>query len=535
MTIAQSVSEVIRNHVTLSVESIDRMYLNIYVPQLQSEGGAAHFFRHHRGDPFPSSALMAPMTHAFVKSIEAFVEREKIPMISFEKGQRKEDVMKEHLASFSGTEGVLFVGKAQEKSRVYRTLTQKNPATGQRRPSLASSTVMVNQYYFYGVDDDFGPFFLKFCSYFPYTARMCINGHEYVKRQLAKEGIAYEPLDNGILTCADPQRLQELCDELTAEKIAALLRKWLTRLPHPFTPDDQAAGYQYEVSMLQTEFSLTQVLDRPASGRIFFEEVIRENLDLGRPSHVQMIFGRRVTSRTPGRMRTRVITEGVIPSLHVDYKRSRIKQYFKEGRALRTETTVNNTYDFSIGKRLKNLTALREVGLQANRRLLDAQMTSHDCRIGEAMFEQMNRPCSVGNERASGIRFADIKTQMLLCALVLFAHLAGGFCNRELRKAWAPLLGCAPEELTSGQMSYHLRRLKLHGLIERIPDSHRYRVTKTGFKTAFFFTRTYARVLRPELSKAFATADHCPQNFRKACETLEKIIEEDCRHEKLAA
>lgn len=535
MTIAQSVSEVIRNHVTLSVEGIDRMYLNVYVPMLQSEGGAAHFFRHHRGNPFPSSALMAPMTREFVKSIEAFVESEKIPLISFEKGQRKEDVMKEYLAGFPGDDGVLFVGKAQEKARVYRTVAQKDAATGQRRPSLMSSTVMVNQYYFYGVDEDFGPFFLKFCSYFPYTARLCINGHEYVKRQLTKEGIAYEPLDNGILTCADPQRLQELCDELTAEKIEALLRKWLERLPHPFTSDDQAAGYRYEVSMLQAEFSLTQVLDRPISGRIFFEEVIRENLDLGRPSHVQMIFGRRVTKRTPGRMRTRVITEDVIPSLHVDYKRSRIKQYFKGGRALRTETTVNNTYDFSIGKRLKNLTALREVGLQANRRLLDAQMTSHDCQIGEDVFDRMNRPCVVGEQRGSGIRFADLKTQMLLCALVLFAHLAKGFCNRDLRGAWAPLLGRAPEEITSGQMSYHLRRLKLHGLIERIPQSHRYRVTKTGFKTAFFFTRTYARVLRPELSKAFVHADHCPENFRKACDRIEKLIAEDCRHEKLAA
>src|SRR5207245_4712829 len=138
--------------------------------------------------------------------------------------------------------------------------------------------------------------------------------------------------------------------------------------------------------ILQVEFSLTQVLDRPVTGRIFFEEVIRENLDIGRTDQVQLIFARVVKQRgrrpTPGRFRTRVITEGVYPSLHVDYKTTRIKQYHKEGRALRTETTINNTKDFDIGKRLHNLPALREVGFRANRRLLDVQRISHDCSIG---------------------------------------------------------------------------------------------------------------------------------------------------------
>src|SRR6516164_4360946 len=151
------------------------------------------------------------------------------------------------------------------------------------------------------------------------------------------------------------------------------MRKWLARLPHPYTAADRQAGYRYELSILQAEFSLTQVLDRPLTGRVFFDQVIRENLDLGRPDQVQLIFGRRVSKRTPGRFRTRVLTEGVTPTLHVDYKKSRIKQYHKEGRALRTETTINDTRDFDIGKRLKNLSALREVGFQANRRLLNVQ------------------------------------------------------------------------------------------------------------------------------------------------------------------
>ena len=138
--------------------------------------------------------------------------------------QRKDDVAKEHLARFKGKEGVLFVGRAQEKARVVRT--ERRFHNGRPYAWLVRTTAMVNQYYFYCVDEDFGPFFLKFCSYFPYNAKLCINGHEYVKRQLDAKGVKYEALDNGILSCADPEKLQAICDGLSPERIDALLRKW---------------------------------------------------------------------------------------------------------------------------------------------------------------------------------------------------------------------------------------------------------------------------------------------------------------------
>ena len=331
MSVARTVAEILAEHVTLEIDGIDRLYLNVYVPRLQHAGGVVGFFRGHRGQPIASSALMAPISLACVAAIERFVRAQGVPLITFTKGQRKDDVAREQLARFTAAgkqEGVLFVGKAQEKVSVDRTEKRRTPA-GRTYPWLGRSTAMVNQDYFYGVDRDFGPFFLKLCSYFPYSAKLCVNGHEYLKRQLAQEGIDFEALDNGLLSCADPARAQAICDALGSAQIDALLRKWLARLPQPFTPDDQQAGYRYELSILQAEFSLTQVLDRPLTGRVFFEEVIREHLDLGRPDQVQLIFARRVTKRTPGRFRTRVITEGGIPSLHVADKHSRIKQYVK--------------------------------------------------------------------------------------------------------------------------------------------------------------------------------------------------------------
>src|SRR5262249_22326818 len=500
MTIARSVADVLRNHVVLEYESIDRMYLNVYVPHLQTVGSVVGYLRVHHDLRFASTSAVAPMTDAFVRNVEEFVAAEDVDLVGFQKNQRKDEVTQKRLRKFKKNEGVLYVGKAQEKARVMRTERRRCSRTGATYPWIVESTAMVNHYYFYCVDEDFGPFFLKFCSYFPYNAKLCINGHEYLKRQLAKRGVAFEELDNGIKSCANPKLLQRLADALTAEKIDRLLRKWLRRLPHPFPARDRAAGYRYQLSILQAEFSLTQVLDQPVTGRIFFEEVIRENLDIGRPSQVSLIFDRNINRRTPGRFRTRVITDGVVPSLHIYYKKSRIKQYHKLLDALRTETTINDTRDFAIGRRLENLAELRKIGFAANRRLLDVQRIGHDCFIGEAAFQDMQRPVMVGEQRAAGLRFADPRVQGLLHVLLLFLLVQGAFRNKDLREHIAPLLGMKPSQITPGRVTYDLRRLRMHGLIERIPKTHCYRITAKGLRTAIFYTRLYNRSLRTGLA-----------------------------------
>ena len=217
---------------------------------------------------------------------------------------------------------------------------------------------------------------------------------------------------------------------------------------------------------------------------------------------MQLIFERRVTKRTPGRFRTRVLTEGVTPSLHIDYKRTRIKQYHKEGRALRTETTINNTRDFGIGKRLHNLPALREIGFQANRRLLDVQPISHDCAVGEDAFRQVNEPVVVDGPTGQcacvsptwPCRPCSAPCWCFVCCL-------GVFPTANCATTGLPCWGKRPDDMTPGQMTYHLRRLRLHGLIERMPKTHRYRVTRQGWRTALFCTRTYNRILRPGLAQ----------------------------------
>jgi hypothetical protein len=379
MTLPRTVADVLADHVVFEVGCIDRMYCNVYVPKLQFAAGLLGYVQRQLGLPIASTAPLGKITDAFSDAMRRFARDQRVPWVDFVKGQRKDEVMHEYLARFTEEEGVLFIGRAQEKSALFRT-ERRRDAHGDSYPWIVKTTGVVNHFYVYAVDAEFGPFFLKFCSYFPYNAKLCVNGHEWAKRQATKAGIAFTALDNGFATVEDPAALQALCDQLGPDQIDGLLRKWLAILPHPFTPADREAGYRYDISILQAEFSLTQVLDRPVSGRVFFEHVIRDNLDAGRPDRIGLVFNRRLMTtgprRTPGRFRTRVITEGVTPSLYIDYKHTQVKQYHKLGRALRTETTINDTRDFGIGKRLTNLPALRQVGFSANRRLLRVQRLS---------------------------------------------------------------------------------------------------------------------------------------------------------------
>ena len=232
----------------------------------------------------------------------------------------------EHRAAFETDEGVVFIGVAQEKASSFKCQKQTGPQGGTRF-NFSRQLVYVKHYYFYLQDQQWGPAFIKVGTYLPYPVRVYLNGHEWTKQQVRREGIPFESLDNGFRWCADPTRLQQLCDTLGPADVQAFFDRWVRRLPWPLTPADRAAGYAHRLTIWQLEVSLTQVFRQPLWGRRFFEAVIRGNLDLGRPDQVNLLFPIRRTRRTPpppAGYRTRVITAGVIPGLYVAYKRSHV-------------------------------------------------------------------------------------------------------------------------------------------------------------------------------------------------------------------
>src|SRR5579871_6503240 len=493
----------LRDRVVLKCRCIDRIFLQAYVPKLQTVGQVRSFLRWQRGFKIPSSAAFGQIGDAYVKAVHHFAKRNGIPVVSFKKGENKEELAKPYIEALArkGKEGVALIGIAQEKAVAWRSWKAKGQEkSAHPHMEWGRQMAFVNHFYFYLWDGDWGAAFWKTNGYAPYPVWIWLNGHSWAKRQLEKAGVSYESLDNGFRSCPDPELLQGMCDRLDANAAEAFFGRWLQRLPSPFTPEDVRAGYRYEMAFRQFEVSDTCVFDQPQTGRMWFEALIRDHLDIGRPDEVALIFDRRIPRSARGTFRSRVLTRGVDPTLCCYYKSSRIKQYFKEGRALRTETVICDTRDFGIGRRVcaKNWDALRAVGESANRRLCDAEAAVALPSPDVATFEQVTRPSVTSDGLyAPALRFGDHRVMAVLGSLITFCHIATGFTNGQLVSQVRAL---GETSYTKRQATYDLRRLKRKGLVEKQRKSRRYQLTSLGRRVAVLFTKTYCRVLAPGLA-----------------------------------
>jgi hypothetical protein len=493
----------LRDHVTLTCRSVDRIFLQAYVPKLQSVGGVCQFLHWQKGFAIPSSAAFGKIGDAYVAEVFRWAKVHGVPVRRFAKGENKEQIARPLIeaAEREGGDGrVVLIGIAQEKTSIWRSWK----ARGQEHaahPHMEWTRQMgfVNHFYFYLWDSDWGGAFWKTNAYAPWPVWIWLNGHTWAQRQCERLGIGYSCLDNGFRSCEDPQALQRICDRLGPGAVNSFFWRWQKRLPSPLTRADLRAGYVYELAFRQFEISDTRVFDRPAAGRSFFEQLIRDHLDVGRPESVSLIFDRRIIRTTPGSWRTKVITQGVDPQISCCYKSSRIKQYFKEHRALRTETVICNTRDFGIGRRVtaENWKALRAVGDSANQRLCDAQAADAKPAPDVATFTEVTRPSTIDGQHAPALRFGEPRVMAVMAAVIGFTHLLAGFDNPTLVRLVESQLD---RPYTSRQATYDLRRLKRKGLIERLPGHHRYQLTPRGRRVAVLFTKTYGRVLAPGLA-----------------------------------
>src|SRR5712691_9407960 len=198
-----NIADIIRQHVTLSVSCIDRLYLHAYMPKLQTSGGLCYFLHDHLGNPIPSPALFRPMHDRFLTAVEAFASQHRIPTVEFTPGLRKDDIVAKYRARFTRREGVVVIGTAQEKMRAFKAHKRRTP-TGSVIFDFSRQAVAVKHFYFYVHDRDWGPAFLKIGTYVPYPVKLCLNGHEWVKQRLRRQHVRFTSLDNGFLACPDP-------------------------------------------------------------------------------------------------------------------------------------------------------------------------------------------------------------------------------------------------------------------------------------------------------------------------------------------
>jgi len=534
MTATVTVNELLEGHVGLDVECLDRIYLNGYVPSLQVGGQVVSFIRQHLGLPIPSPAILERIGTSFRRAVYDFADTGHIPIVRFAKGDRKVEVMGRHLAAQArtGRSGVAAIGLAQEFQNVFAVSRREGPGD---LPwfSFYRADRRVTCFYFYLWDVDFGPAFIKICAYFPYPIKVWVNGHEWAKRQAVHAGIGFTELSNGFAACDDPAGLQAICDRLGPGTIAVFFERWMSRLPLPLTGADRAAGYWWELSMRQVETSRTLVFDAPRHARGFFEALVADNLDLGRPDSVELIFqGHRGHWGRPPRVeptyKTKILTRqttGV--TVNVFFKHSRVKQYLKDGRALRIETVINSPDDLACHRRLQHLDELQTKSRDVNRRLLDTERVGQGCVLASPAFERVAQSTLTEDGRRSpALRFGDPRVMALLGALCVALN-ALGFTNRSLRAQVSQLLGVPTTDYTVNQASYDLARLRLNGLIQRRPHTNTYDLTPDGQRVAIFYTKVHHRLLRPLLA---ADQPPAPPDLRHALTTIDRHVHAYTHH-----
>jgi hypothetical protein len=526
------VGDVLDGHIQLDLQCLDRIYLNGYVPNLQVGGQVVTFLTQHLGNPIPSPALFNTIGNRFRRAVARFAADNDVAVIRFAKGARKADVVKPYLEAVAATgrSGVAVIGVAQEFQRVFTGYDRAPDQPGPPHYGFEKAERRVSVFYFYVWDDGFGPGFIKVCTYFPYPIKVWVNGHEWAKRQAAAAGIAFTELANGFASTADPTGLQDICDRLGSGTLQVFFERWMAWLPLPLTGADRAGGYWWELSMRRIEVSRTVVFDAPRHGRAFFEALVQDNLGIGRPDEVSLIFDRRIRSDTQTGFATRVVTRGVDVTVNVFYKHSRIKQYLKEGRALRIETVINSPRDLGILSRLEHLNELQTKARACNRRLVDAERVGQGCVLASPAFERVALPSvTTDGRKAPALRFGDPRVMALVGALCIGLNAVVGFTNRSLRAQVSALLAAG---YTTNQMSYDLARLRVNGLIERLPGSNTWVLTQEGQRVAIFYTKVHDRLLRPLLA---ANAPPAPTELRDALRTIDRHVRNYVTTARLAA
>jgi hypothetical protein len=530
-----NINDVLDGHVALETECVDRLLLNAYVPNLQVGGQVVGFITRHLGKPIPSAAVLASIGNRFRRDVRRFADAQQIPMLKLKTPDRSrwDDRKLDHVRPFLVTAererrfGVVAIVAGQEFQWVFSARNRRQGKAlwfeffrEQRR---------VGVYYFYILDPDFGPAFIKICTYFPYPARVWVNGHEWAKRQADHAGIAYRALSNGFASTAQPERLQAVCDSLAPGHVQAFFDRWMACIPTPLTAHDRAAGYWWQLSIRQIETSRTLVFDDPRRARSFFEALVSDNIGIGRPEQVSMVFARPLRRPAKTAYGTRVFTTGTDVRIDFRYKHCRVKQYLKDGRALRVETVINNPTDLDIGRRLQHLPALVAKARQVNHRLLIIERAGQSCAIGSALFERLHLPYDREGQRTGALRFGDTRAMALAGALCHQLHAVAGFTNKTLRTLVAAHLG--HHNYSASRMSYDLRRLRLHGLIQRLPRSNTYVLTPDGIRVAVFYSKLQNRLLRPLLE---ADKPPAPTDIRHALNTLERAVNDYVLRARLA-
>lgn len=360
----------------------------------------------------------------------------------------------------------------------------------------------VIQYNFYVNDARWGPMFVRVCPYFPFSARVCLNQHHWLANRMREEGIDFQQCSNAFLNCGNPKRLQELADSLTAKDLITCGQKWLAYFTPFFSERERKqAGCQHRLFFAQTEYCDNLIFHRRAALDKLHQRLLDSNRNIGQPDKITTIFGRKVTKHYPGELKT-VIEDLDLPNpvIRSHYGSGFIKQYVRDRLALRTEPATNNVADYGINKAVENLPRLREKTASVIDHYLDVQQDILETFIDRGQLRKLAEPTVLPNgKRIPGLKLDHPRLLAVMHALVRFAHIAAGgtFTTRDIHSHTTKALGTSLDQYSLASLRYDLSKLRAKGLVERVPQSRRYRLAGKGYSICVVFLKLFERIYAP--------------------------------------
>ena len=475
----------------------DRILINVVVQLLQIPVNVVCFFRDQREQAVDRS-LLGGVARQYHQWVQQYAAQHQIDIVRPEDfaEERRENWTDGYFQNRPEPFGVGVILKSRESARI--AIAGKDKV----KPHIDLKSRFVEQYYFYLNDREFGRAFFRICPYFPHNSRLCINGHEWLARQLAKERIAFTQCGNAFVDCAKPQRLQELADQFSHEHIVPFAHRWLAQLVPTLTPAEQRRqGYGFRLFVSQVEYCDNILFHERAALDRLHERLLDANRTIGRPDRLAFIYGRRFTEKTVEGIKTRITDyEQINPVIRSEFKSTSIKQYVRDHVLLRTEGTSNYTPNLGVNKGIDNLPQLREVLQRGTERYLQVQQDVLETFVDRGQLQQLQQPTvTASGRRIPGLKLTDQRLLAVMHAVVCYRFLAGlgTFRTCDLLGDVVKALGTSSVSYRLAQLRYDLSKLLAKGLVVKLSGTQNYQVTPTGFRLCVVYLKLFHKLYAP--------------------------------------
>jgi hypothetical protein len=516
-----------KNNIKFAYRCFDRILLNGLIQPFQQPERVIGFFNAYREGQRVTRGRLRDIAEQFGNWVKNRCQKWGAPILDAPEGRRDDFV--DPYFKHAHNDKVVVILKAREPARIMIAIGSRE------RWHLQLAQRWIVQYNFYINDRNWGRMFVRICPYLPFSARVCLNQHHWLAKHLGSEGIDFKQCSNAFLNCSHPQKLQELADSLTAHDLLSCGQKWLACLTPFFKESERkSCGCQHRLFFSQVEYCDNLIFHRRAALDQLGNRLLDANRMIGQPKKITTIFGRKITKYYKGKLQT-VIEDIDLPNpvIRSHYGNGFLKQYVRDHLCLRTELATNDVTDYGIKKAVENLPPLRDKLATICNNYLTVQQDILETFVDRAQLRKLTEPTVLpSGKRIPGLKLDHPRQLALMHALVRFAHIAAGgtFTTSELYPYVLAALQISSDQYSLASLRYDLSKLRAKALVEKLPQSRRYRLWPQGYSICLVFLKLFERVYSPltaGLLQPYRADAKLPQHKRTQLDRLYQKIVDD--------